>query len=315
MEYITTGDRIAVENFEIGSIYKVTFLNETEVYFMCCGKGKDFVMLMSNEPRLFSLTMSSAAEVVAIEDYTPLPPPTPPTNLLQYQTGEPPFSFTTTDTELFSWYIKGPAGEKTANLFDVSKVVSGDLTVSGTTITKGSSAYNIDLFSGLSGASTAMSTNSMVLEAGTYTLAYDLVTGNVNLFLICVCPYTSATREPVDKYFDGYNGKSFTLSEKSYVSLRVQQNTAVEVKDVALYSGSTAPPSYEPYGMYKIPILCNTTTSIIYIEEALGENDVLYSTDTTYKIATELGENLLQVQGETQPSEMQIVYKWVFEYE
>ena len=116
MEYITTGDRIAVENFEIGSIYKVTFLNETEVYFMCCGKGKDFVMLMSNEPRLFSLTMSSAAEVDTIDDYTPLPP-TPPTNLLQYQTGEPPFTFTTVDTELFSWYIKGPAGEKTANLF------------------------------------------------------------------------------------------------------------------------------------------------------------------------------------------------------
>ena len=163
-------------------------------------------------------------------------------------------------------------GDKTANLFDVSKVVSGDLTVSGTTITKGSSAYNIDLFSGLSGASTAMSTNSMVLEAGTYTLAYDLVTGNVNLFLICVCPYTSATREPVDKYFDGYNGKSFTISEKSYVSFRVQQNTAVEVKDVAVYSGSTAPPSYEPYGMYKIPISLNNVTYPIYISEPLRKS-------------------------------------------
>ena len=77
--------------------------------------------------------------------------------------------------------------------------------------------------------------------------------------------------------------------------------------------GSTALP-YEPFG-YKISILSNTTLSKIYIDAALGENDILYSTDTTYKIATELGENLLQVQGETQPSEMQIVYKWVFEYE
>ena len=292
MEYITTGDRIAVENFEIGSIYKVTFLNETEVYFMCCGKGKDFVMLMSNEPRLFSLTMSSAADVDAIDDYTPLPPPTPPTNLLQYQTGEPPFTFTTTDTELFSWYIKGPAGEKTANLFDKDNLTYGFINTNGAVISHNDYVVSdyIPLDNGVSFSATF---------DGSVVVIYAIYDSNHN--------YVSDSRTVK-------TSASFSIPAQSgkYVLINFSSVIA-DINTVMINDGSTALP-YEPYG-YKIPILCNTTTSIIYIEEALGENDILHSTETNYTIATDIGENILRIQGETQPSQMQIVYKWEFEYE
>lgn len=158
-------------------------------------------------------------------------------------------------------------GNKTANLFNIANVVQQPnvLSVSGTTITKAdNTTYNIDLFSGASGASTAMSNKSLLLEAGTYTLSCDVVTGVANMFLIVVCPYTSATLEPVDKYFDGHNGKSFTLAEKSYVSLRIQQNSAVEVKDIMVTSGSQSPTSYIPYG-YEIPILTAQGSAVNYL--------------------------------------------------
>ena len=309
MEYITSGDRIAVENFEIGSLYKVTFLNETEVYFMCCGIGKDFVMLMSNEPRLFSLTMLSAAEVDAIDEYTPLPPPTPPTNLLQYQTGEPPFTFTTSDTELFSWYIKGPGGEKTANLLNIEQF-----------------ALSYPQYCSYQDDTLDLSTNGALYNTG---IAVDIPAGSV--FQCTPVSKTNATTNArfFFVYDDDTTAESYittaqgeprqpsatkTTLTKHVKSMRVNWSTAnsgFKVTDCMINTGSTPIP-FEPYG-YKIPILCNTTTSNIYIEEALGENDILHSTETDYTITTEIGENILRIQGETQPSRMQIVYKWEFE--
>lgn len=303
MEYITSGDRIAVENFEIGSLYKVTFLNEIEVYFMCCGIGKDFVMLMSNEPRLFSLTMLSAAEVDAIDEYTPLPPP--PTNLLQYQTGEPPFTFTTTDTELFSWYIKGPAGVKTANLLNMPDSTFS-ISSLNCTYSKGVLSLTGTNTEAISSANQSWKDNlSFYLDAGTYSLNIpeQLGTG-----------YGRYLRKYDDDAILLSTGQAgITLNERTqvYIGLYITSRTLNDDLKFML-SKTQTPIAFEPFG-YKIPISCNTTISNIYIEEALGENDILYSTDTTYTIATELGDNLLQVQGETQPSLMQIVYKWEFE--
>lgn len=298
MEYITTGDRIAVENFEIGSIYKVTFLNETEVYFMCCGKGKDFVMLMSNEPRLFSLTMSSAADVDAIDDYTPLPPPTPPTNLLQYQTGEPPFTFTTTDTELFSWYIKGPAGEKTANLLDWSTVQDN---------------YGIDSNGNVSSQSGRIATTTPI-DVSNYNNIFIKWTTSLEVSRVLYATFRNGVL--VDRIANIYNNTSIDVSSADQIYICLYGTSSVAKTDFSnfMINEGTTSISYEPFG-YKIPILCNTTTSIIYIEEALGENDILHSTETNYTIATDIGENILRIQGETQPSQMQIVYKWEFEYE
>ena len=70
MEFITTGNRIAVENFEIGYFYTINMLSGNYFQACCTGIGSDFVMFSRDEPDLlFSLTMQSAADVSRIELY------------------------------------------------------------------------------------------------------------------------------------------------------------------------------------------------------------------------------------------------------
>ena len=69
MEYITTGNRIAVENFDIGKIYTITWQTGNHKSLACTGKGTDFVMFQDQEPDLlFCLTMDSAISVSSIEE-------------------------------------------------------------------------------------------------------------------------------------------------------------------------------------------------------------------------------------------------------
>lgn len=68
MQFITTDQRIAVENFQIGLIYTVTFTGGRYFSGACIGIGKDYVMFQRTAPELiFSLTMVSAADVASIE--------------------------------------------------------------------------------------------------------------------------------------------------------------------------------------------------------------------------------------------------------
>lgn len=69
MEFITSGDRIAVENFSIGKIYTITWLTGTYKNLACVGTGSDFVMFQDQSPELlFCLTMESAQSVSSIEE-------------------------------------------------------------------------------------------------------------------------------------------------------------------------------------------------------------------------------------------------------
>ena len=69
MEFITTGNRIAVENFDIGKIYTITWQTGNYKSLACTGKGTDFVMFQDQEPDLlFCLTMDSAITVSSIEE-------------------------------------------------------------------------------------------------------------------------------------------------------------------------------------------------------------------------------------------------------
>ena len=69
MEFITTGNRIAVENFDIGKIYTITWQTGNYKSLACTGKGTDFVMFQDQEPELlFCLTMDSAVTVSSIEE-------------------------------------------------------------------------------------------------------------------------------------------------------------------------------------------------------------------------------------------------------
>ena len=69
MEFITSGDRIATENFSIGKIYTVTFTNGNYFINTCVGIGPDFVMFQQEAPKmLFCLDMDSAETVSSIDE-------------------------------------------------------------------------------------------------------------------------------------------------------------------------------------------------------------------------------------------------------
>lgn len=70
MQFITTGNRIAVENFTIGDLYTITFTNGNYINSACIGIGGNFVTFQRNEPELlFSLTMETAELVSTIDLY------------------------------------------------------------------------------------------------------------------------------------------------------------------------------------------------------------------------------------------------------
>ena len=68
MEFITTDQRIAVENFYIGKIYTITFKDSTFITRACIGKGADYVMFQEQAPKmLFTLNMQTASTIDSIE--------------------------------------------------------------------------------------------------------------------------------------------------------------------------------------------------------------------------------------------------------
>lgn len=69
MQFITTGDRIATENFTLGKLYTVTFTNGNYFVNTCIGIGKDYVMFQQEAPKmLFVLNMRTAANVDTIDE-------------------------------------------------------------------------------------------------------------------------------------------------------------------------------------------------------------------------------------------------------
>ena len=70
LQFITTGNRIAVENFTLGDLYTITFTNGTYINSACIGIGENFVSFQRNEPELlFTLNMETAELVSSIDLY------------------------------------------------------------------------------------------------------------------------------------------------------------------------------------------------------------------------------------------------------
>lgn len=70
MQFITLDNRIAVENFQIGYFYTITFNNHNYIITTCTGKGDNFVSFLCSEPELvFDLTMQTADSIATIELY------------------------------------------------------------------------------------------------------------------------------------------------------------------------------------------------------------------------------------------------------
>lgn len=68
--FIVDSSRIAVENFDVGKIYTITFTDSSAIVSACIGKGVGNVVFQRQFPELiFNLDMSTAASVLSISEY------------------------------------------------------------------------------------------------------------------------------------------------------------------------------------------------------------------------------------------------------
>lgn len=68
--FIVDSSRIAVENFDVGKIYTITFTDSSAIVSACIGKGVGNVVFQRQFPELiFNLDMSTAASVLFISEY------------------------------------------------------------------------------------------------------------------------------------------------------------------------------------------------------------------------------------------------------
>ena len=301
--YIVSDERIAVENFEQGKIYKVDFVDETVLYGVCVGIGSDFVMLSGDiSGYIYPLTMQTASQVSSIDLYDPTPPepPVPWTNLLQYQTGVPGFEFNTTDTSLFSWYIEGEGvGDKTANLFDKETA----------TIIQ---AYPNTNANEIRSSGGSRSTYIECQGNTTYTVCKTAGTR----FIVCTTQDIPNVNVAIYDAVVQQSASTITITTSAsaqYLVVFFWNNTdsiteQQMLDSVVIVEGETAPSEYIPYG-YKIQILCNEHLTNIYLDAPLSEGEILYSTDIDTAIVTDIGDNELSVETTQQPTDMQIVYK------
>lgn len=297
MVFITTGQRIATENFADGVIYKVTFVDTTISYMMCVGIGQDFVMLQGPNPSLFCLTMSSASRVstIDIHDPTPPEPPTPIENALQYQTGEPPFTFTTTESSLFSWYIEGPCGVKTANLFNIATATIGYFVRAGNS-SESKPIGNIERNQDYN-----VSDYIEVEPDTTYSIKYTAYNNVTGAGLVFYSDNSGSTISGIPLI-----NQSLTFTFTTPINCNYVRFSYLNTRGDNEMFNLGQPKDYEPYGLYKISILSNDNAETIYLDEALAEGERLYSVNTDTVIATDIGENTLSVT--PTPPEMQIVY-------
>ena len=225
-------------------------------------------------------------------------------------TGTLPLTFTTRTAGAASdWAIEGNAegvGERTANLFDITKVAGDGITVDGSTFTKGSTGYWYDIFSHTAGSGTALVTSkSILLDAGTYYITAT-VQPSTTKFQCAWCDINGSNQTSIE------TGKvlpySFTLTSKGYVSFRIDHGTPT-VSNMMLVKGSTAPSTYVPFG-YEIPISVNGTPQTFYIGDTpLTAGESISKTSTGVDIDLFEGENTVSTTLYNKP-EMTIKYKY-----
>lgn len=126
-------------------------------------------------------------------------------------------------------------------------------------------------------------------------------TANNQFILRTLCDCLAQT----DNAFLFYTGNNTT-----YIDVRIDSETSrrgQHLSGIMIVSGNTAPTNYEPYG-YKIPVVCGGTTTNIYLDEPLEENETISMSDTGVSIPTINGSNTLSIGTTVQPNNMYIKY-------
>lgn len=108
---------------------------------------------------------------------------------------------------------------------------------------------------------------------------------------------------------DTGDGVNFTVEENGtyLVCIRIAANYTCN--NLTFYPmirlASIQDDTYEPYG-YKVPVVCGGTTTNIYLDEPIGENESISLSDTNTNIPTLRGTNVLTVETTVQPSNVYI---------
>ena len=204
--------------------------------------------------------------------------------------GSPPLSFVSNGELLSDYRIYGSSGgvgDKTRNLFDAKNSTYGDGTFwsNAKNLNPNNSYYGsnvIDVTSGetITRSFTGTSANHFMREDGSM-----------------VSVSNAGSRE---------NGVTIIVPDDCirYV-FNISNN--LDPNTIQVVVGSQLPETYEPYG-YKIPIVCGGTTTNIYLDEPLGENESISMSDTGVSIPTINGSNTLSIGTTVQPSNMYIKY-------
>lgn len=222
-------------------------------------------------------------------------------------TGVPPLSFVSNGENLVDYKIYGASGgvgDRTANLYNESAAVDTNYFIKS----DGSSAIGglgdrflqvrLDVtpstyyvFSWLN-VFLGSGNNSAYIRIAEYK-------ANNQFILRTLCNCSAQT----DNAFLFYTGNN-----TSYIDVRIDSETSSRgqhLSGIMIVSGNTAPTSYEPYG-YKIPVVCGGTTTNIYLDEPLEENESISMSDTGVSIPTINGTTILSVDTAVQPSRINV---------
>ena len=216
------------------------------------------------------------------------------------KTGIPPLTFVSNGENLVDYRIYGASGgvgDRTENLFDRdSESVAGYINDSGVIIPSPSD-YSISTYDYIN-----------VLPNTYYSYkAFIAANPSESTHKTIRVSYYKSDKMFFSRYFESGNG----LTKKTirtpigcfYVRLSIDDN----LENVMLWKGSSDVSVYEPYG-YKIPIVCGETTTNIYLDEPLEENETISMSDTGVSIPTINGSNTLSIGTAVQPSKVFIKY-------
>lgn len=202
------------------------------------------------------------------------------------KTGIPPLTFVSNGENLVDYRIYGASGGlggRTANLFDEKyPSITTSWEVIYQHIRVGDGNYTLSTTTPRNSESTS---GNLFLFGGIATGGADSQTNGV------------------------YYGTSRTVESKNgciTIGYRAPQGNDPRNFHTMLCKGSTAA-TYEPYG-YKIPIICGDTTTNIYLDEPLEENETISMSDTGVSIPTINGSNTLSIGTTVQPNNMYIKY-------
>ena len=201
-----------------------------------------------------------------------------------------PLSFEANGNNLLDYRIDGASGgvgDRTDNLFD-GILLDGYYTDNTlTTLTSSTGIYK------------SLKVN---LPAGTYTVVYSEAVLIIRYIELNGDYMTNpAGKSTVESY-------TFTLNSNSTISLGFRNSTNTQWDDsikIQVVTGSIVPSKYEPYG-YKVPVLCGGTTTNIYLDEPIEENESISLSDTEVDIPTIEGTNTLTIDTTVQPSNVYV---------